>query len=212
MLELLHGRMFLLASPRGSLGGDDDPALEAFVQVPAKHDVKLFLGEADNGGHVFALLAIAAVEHDAHARAVPDTQRGAVAEEQSIVALLDAIRSKHRLRVAAPVIEQHLHPTEIVAGERRAMDGRFNEVTGVVGAQGAIAENGRLEAVAAPGSACRENLPGDAHMPPLHHHAWKFAKHFDQFIKHAMSQQTMPPRQVASAQEDQQNMNAAAKH
>jgi hypothetical protein len=27
-------------------------------------------------------------------------------------------------------------------------------------------------------------LPGDAHMPPLHHHAWKFAKHFDQFIKH----------------------------
>jgi len=85
MLELLHGRMFLLASPRGSLGGDDDPALEAFVQVPAKHDVKLFLGEADNGGHVFALLAIAAVEPSfrsrvlrIHSRSVTSSSSGGV--------------------------------------------------------------------------------------------------------------------------------------
>lgn len=105
VLELLHGRMFLLAPAQGSLGGNDDLALETFVQMPAKHHIKLILGEANNGGHVIAMLPIAAVEHDAHARAVAHTQRRAVAQQQSIVALLAPVRSQHRLRVAAPVIE-----------------------------------------------------------------------------------------------------------
>ena len=46
VFELLHGRMFLLALAQGSLGGNDDHALEAFMQMPAKHHIKLILSEA----------------------------------------------------------------------------------------------------------------------------------------------------------------------
>jgi hypothetical protein len=75
VLELPHGRMLLLTPAQGSLGGNDDLALEAFVQMPAKHHIKLILGEANNGGDVIGMLPIAAVEHDAHACAVAHTQR-----------------------------------------------------------------------------------------------------------------------------------------
>lgn len=55
-----------------------------------------------------------------------------------------------------------------------------------------------------------QNMTGDAHMAALHHHAREFAKDFDQFLKHVMPQQGMPPRRVASAQKkDRKNMNAA---
>jgi hypothetical protein len=200
VLELLHGRMLLLAPAQGSLGGNDDLALEAFVQMPAKHHIKLILGEANNGGHVIVMLSIAAVEHDANACAVAHTQRCAVAQQQSIVALLAPIRSQHRLRVVAPVIEQHLHPTEVIDGERRPMDGLLHQAAGVVRAKRAIAENDRLKALAALGAADIENMTGDTHMAALHHHAREFAKDFGQFLKHAMPQQAMPPRRVASAQ------------
>jgi Terminase Bacteriophage T7, Ribonuclease H-like domain len=210
VLELLHGRMFLLALAQGSLGGDDDHALEAFVQMPAKHHVKLILSEANNGRHVIAMLPIAAVEYDANACAVAHTQRCAVAQQQSIVALLDPFRRQHRLRVAAPVIEQHLHPTEIIVGERRPMDGLLDQVAGVVRAKGTIAENDRLEALAALGAAGTENLTRDPDMAALHHHAREFAKDLDQFVKHAVPH-NKGRRRGGSLQQrkDQENMNAA---
>jgi terminase large subunit-like protein len=185
VLELLHGRVFLLAPAQGSLGGNHDLALEAFVQMPTKHDIELILREANDGGHMIALIPIAAFEDDPHARAVAHTQRRAVAEQESIVALLNPIGSEHRLGVAAPLIEQHFHPTEIINGERRPMDGLLDQVTGVVGAKGAIAENDRLQALTALLAGRIENMTRDAHMATLHHHAWEFAKHFDQFVKHA---------------------------
>jgi hypothetical protein len=77
------------------------------------------------------------------------------------------------------VIEQHLHPTEVIDGERRPMDGLLHQVAGVVRSKRAIAENDRLEALAALGVADIENMTGDAHMAALHHHARKFAKDFE---------------------------------
>src|SRR5262245_65828530 len=77
VLELLHGRVFLLAPAHGSLGSNDHLALEAFVQMPAKHHVELILRQADNGGHVGALLALAAIEDKAQPRALPPATRAA---------------------------------------------------------------------------------------------------------------------------------------
>ena len=43
MLELLHGRVFLMAVSGGSLRSYDDATLKAFVQMAKKYDIQLIL-------------------------------------------------------------------------------------------------------------------------------------------------------------------------
>ena len=63
VLELLQSRMFLLPPSGGTLGGDDDPSLQAFVQMAKTYDIKLVLGETNDGREMPAEL-IAAMQHD----------------------------------------------------------------------------------------------------------------------------------------------------
>jgi hypothetical protein len=191
--------MFLVASG-GFLGGYDDKTLKALVAIPEKHDIKLILCEPNYGGGMFTKLIVRAVQQHPYDCGVQDADWSAVAKEERIVDVLEPVMNQHRLIVCPSMIEEDFNSTKLIDGERGPPYRLFYQMTRVVRAKGALAQDNRLDALAGAVSYYVDHMARDTHMAVLDHKAREFDKKLEKFIKHASSQQgTVPPRRFSSA-------------
>ena len=199
VLKLLHGRMFLAASG-GFLGGYDDKTLKALVAIAKKHDIKLILCEPNYGGGMFTKLLVSAVQQYPYSCGVEDADWSTVAKEQRIVDVLEPVLNQHRLIVCPSVIEQDFDSTKLIDGERGPLYRLFYQMTRMVRAKGALAQDDRLDALAGAVSYFVEHMARDTHMAALDHKAREFDKELEKFVKHASAQHgSEPPRRFSSA-------------
>ena len=130
VLELLHSRMFLVASG-GFLRGYDDETLNALVAIPIEHDVHLILREPNDGRSRFTRRLISTVQQYSCERGVKDAKLRAVTKEP--------ITNQHRLIVCPSVIEQDIYLTKLLGGERGPSYRLFYQTTRMVCAKSTLA-------------------------------------------------------------------------
>jgi hypothetical protein len=96
------------------------------------------------------------------------------------------------------VIKQDFDSTKLIDGEPGSLYRLFYQITRMVGPQGALAKDDRLEALARAVAYDVEQMADDAHMVVTNHQTWKFEKELEKVIKDASSQHgTAPPRRFA---------------
>jgi hypothetical protein len=120
MLELLHGRMFLVAAGRFP-GSYNDNALKALVAVAEKHEIKLVLCKPNYGCTMFTNLLISSVQQHPNELRVEDANWGTVAKDQRIVDVVEPVMNERRLIVRPSVIEQDFNGAKHVNGKRGAL-------------------------------------------------------------------------------------------
>jgi hypothetical protein len=146
-LSSLTAGMYLVASG-GFLAGYDDNTLNAFVAIAKKHDVKLILCEPNYDGGRFTKLLISAVQQYPYDCRVENADWSAVAEEHRIVDVLKSVMNQQRLIVCLSVIEQDFDSTKLIDGKRGPLYRPFYQLTRMVHAKGALAQDDRLDVLA----------------------------------------------------------------
>ena len=190
--------MFLVASG-GLLAGYDDKTLNTFVAIAKKHDVKLILCEPHYGGGRFTKLLISAVQQYPYDCCVENADWSAMAEEHRIFDVLELVMNQHRLIVYLSMIEQDFDSAKLINGKRGPLYRLFYQLTRMVHAKGALAQDDRLDALAGAVTYYVAHMARDTHMAALDHKPREFDKQLEKFIKHGMGQHGIPPTRFASA-------------
>jgi len=195
ILELPHSWM-LLVSSGGLLRSNNDKTLNALVAVAKQHEIKLILHQPNHGGGMLAGLLVSALQQNPDELGVEDAERPFVVKEQWIVDILEAVIHQHGVPVCPPAVEQDLDSAKHIDGKRRPLDGLFHQMTCMVRAQVAAAQDDRLDPVNRAAAHLVKHMPRDAHMTAMDHKARQLDNKLEKFIPHATPHTHCAPAQV----------------
>ena len=198
VVKLLHGRLFLTACG-GFLGGYDDETLEALLRVAKKQDVQKILVEPNFGGGMFSQL-LRSKAMNTYSVSIDDGEWSTVQKEQRIVDVLEPVLNQHRLVVCPSVILQDYESAKAIPSTERAPFYRlFYQMSRMVRAKGALAQDDRIDALAGAVSYWVAHLSRDTELAALEHKDSILNQELEKFVQGALGFRGQGDRPLASS-------------
>lgn len=196
VVKMLHGRLFLTACG-GFLGGYSDDVLTKLLMVAKGQDVKRILAEPNYGGGMFTRL-LQSKAQTIYECGIEDAEWSSVAKEQRIVDTLEPVMNQHRLVVCPSVIEHDYESVKARDGERAPYYRLMYQMSRMVRAKGALAQDDRLDALAGAVSYWTKHLARDTERAALQHKEDLLDSELKKFVEHALGNKGNVQRSWAS--------------
>ena len=180
VVKLLHGRLFWTASG-GFLGGYDDDTLRALLTIAKKQNVPKILCEPNYGGGMFTKLLQSAAQKQ-YPCGIEDAEWSKVAKEERIVDTLEPVLNQHRLIVCPSVIQADYDSVADREGERVPYYRAMYQLSHMVRAKGALAQDDRLDALAGGVAYWTKQLARDTEQAAIQHKEDVLDRELQKFI------------------------------
>jgi hypothetical protein len=184
VVKLLHGRLFWTASG-GFLGGYDDDTLKAILMVAKKQNVHRILCEPNYGGGMFTKLLQSAAQRQ-YPCGIEDAEWSKVAKEERIVDTLEPVLNQHRLVVCPSVIQTDYDSVADREGERVPYYRAMYQISHMVRAKGALAQDDRLDALAGAVAHWTKQVARDTEQAAIEHKEHVLDRELQKFVEGIM--------------------------
>jgi hypothetical protein len=198
VVKLLHGRLFLTAWG-GFIGGYTNETLKSLIQIAKKHDVRLIKCEPNFGGGMFTKLLQSMVASLAiHDCGVEDADWSKAMKEQRIIDTLEPVMNQHRLVVCPSVIEADYASVKRYDGDRAPYYRGFYQMTRMVRAKGALAQDDRLDALAGAVTHFMDSVARDTLKAVTDRKEALLDAELQRFLQHTLGKSLGPQREFSS--------------